>query len=107
MMVINYVPMSYNYASHDKIQKITQQVEDVKGTMINNIDLVLNRGEKLENLQQKASDLAVESNTFRRKSKSLKDKLCIQNMKLTLVIIFIILAIIAIIIISICVGGHC
>jgi hypothetical protein len=99
--------MSYNYASHDKVAQITSQVNDVKGTMMNNIDLILARGEKLESVEQKASELKDQSLTFKQGATNVKRRFWCQNMKLTLVIIFIVLAVLAILIISICANGHC
>merc|ERR1711879_613025 len=53
----------------DKIMKIQQNLEEVKGVMHKNIDEVLKRGETLDNLMAKSDDLSAVSHGFYKKAK--------------------------------------
>jgi len=80
----------------DKIRRIQAQVDDVKEVMLDNLDKILTRGEKLENIDRKTDDLRDQSNLFNRQAKKLKCALIQQNMKLTIVIVALIIFILVI-----------
>lgn len=85
----------------DKIRNVQAQVDDVKVVMLDNIDKILSRGEKLEDIDRKTDDLRIISNNFQRHTRTLKCALIQQNMKLSIIIaaiIFFILIVLAIII---------
>ena len=92
--------------SNQKILDIQEEIDQTKGIVHRNIDLVIERGENLENLQEKSENLHVQSQLFRKHAKKLKCKMLMKNIKMTILIIFIILLIILFIIITIC-GWDC
>lgn len=47
----------YNDPNTDKLRKVRQQVEDVKVVMLENIDSVLQRGDKIDTLVDKTNEL--------------------------------------------------
>ena len=55
----------YNTSGDDKISRIKDSLDSTKNIMVQNIETVLNRGEKLEVLVEKAEDLNDTSMTFR------------------------------------------
>ena len=55
----------------DPITKINQELAETKEIMVQNIDKVLARGEKIEVLMDKSKDLSNTSKTFYKKSKRL------------------------------------
>ena len=55
----------------DKILKIQQDVDETKSIMIKNLEEMLNRGEKIEDIVNKSKELSKESKTFVRESKKL------------------------------------
>lgn len=86
----------------DKINMLKQKVDDVKDTMIENIELVIKRGDDLDDIASKAQMLTDGSYDFHRSSKSLKNRMLFKyiiGFLLFLVIILIIITIIIIIII--------
>jgi len=83
-----------NDRNADKITKIKGEVEDAKAIMVQNIDKVLERGERIEVLVSKTEDLNVQATSFKKKSTTLKKKMWWQNCRLTLVIIIITLALV-------------
>lgn len=44
-------------ASNDALSTLQSQVEEVKGVMVKNIESVLERGERLDDLMDKTTDL--------------------------------------------------
>lgn len=64
-----------------KIQSIQEKVEDVKLQMVANVEQTMKREEKLHLLMDKTESLAEQSNRFREGARTLKKKLCTQNVK--------------------------
>ena len=58
--------------SQDKITNIQDEVEQVKGIMVANIDVIMERGEKLDLLIDKTENLSANSVTFRTTSRNLQ-----------------------------------
>lgn len=74
----------------DNINKVKNQIDEVKGIMINNIDKVLERGDQLDQLVVRTEELTNVSQDFRVKAKKLKNTMWWKNVKLLLILIFII-----------------
>ena len=55
----------------DKIMKIQKQLDETKDILRQNIEQLLNRGEKLETLAQQSADLSYQSKAFMTKSEQL------------------------------------
>jgi len=84
-----------NDRNADKITKVKGEIEDAKNVMVQNIEKVLARGEKIEVLVDKTEDLNQQSQSFRKKSTQLKRKMWWKNAKLCCLLITIVAAIIA------------
>jgi len=68
----------------DKITTVQSEIDQVKDIMVANIDVIIERGEKLELLVDKTEHLATNSVTFRNTSRSLQRAIWWKNMKLTI-----------------------
>lgn len=68
VMELNYVADVTNF---DKIEKVNTQLKEVKEIMIENIEKILDRGEKLEDLLTKSQKLSETSKQFYKKAKKL------------------------------------
>ncbi|KAL5711732.1 hypothetical protein ACHQM5_013984 [Ranunculus cassubicifolius] len=90
-----------------KLAKVKAQVSEVKGVMMENIEKVLDRGEKIELLVDKTENLRDQAQDFRQQGTKLRRKMWWQNMKIKLVVLGIFIALILIIIFSICGNGKC
>ncbi|KAK7292976.1 hypothetical protein RJT34_15835 [Clitoria ternatea] len=90
-----------------KIAKVKAQVSEVKGVMMENIEKVLDRGEKIELLVDKTENLRSQAQDFRQQGTKIRRKMWFQNMKIKLIVLGIIIALILIIVLSICGGFHC
>ncbi|CAH2038912.1 unnamed protein product [Thlaspi arvense] len=90
-----------------KLAKVKAQVTEVKGVMMENIEKVLDRGEKIELLVDKTENLRSQAQDFRTQGTKMKRKMWLDNMKIKLVVFGIIVALILIIFLSICHGFKC
>ncbi|KAJ9701029.1 hypothetical protein PVL29_006398 [Vitis rotundifolia] len=90
-----------------KLAKVKAQVSEVKGVMMENIEKVLDRGEKIELLVDKTENLRSQAQDFRQQGTKMRRKMWLQNMKIKLIVLAIIIALILIIILSICHGFKC
>lgn len=90
-----------------KLAKVQAQVSQVKGVMMENIDRVIDRQEKIDGLVDKTENLRSQADGFRQGGTQLRRKLWWQNMKMKLIVLAIIIALILIIVLSVCHGFHC
>ncbi|KAL3359949.1 hypothetical protein AABB24_016450 [Solanum stoloniferum] len=91
----------------NKLAKVKAQVSEVKGVMMQNIEKVLDRGEKIELLVDKTENLRSQAQDFRQQGTKIRRKLWYENMKIKLIVLGIIIALILIIILSVCPGFKC
>jgi len=87
-----------------RVQRLRDDVEEVKGQMVQNIDKVIERGERLDDLNERTEQLNSRAGEFQTVSTRLKRKLWWQNIKLWIILIIIIVVILAVIIVAIAVG---
>ncbi|KAI3455838.1 hypothetical protein Pfo_012501 [Paulownia fortunei] len=90
-----------------KLAKVKAQVSEVKGVMMENIEKVLDRGEKIELLVDKTENLHQQAQDFRTTGTKIRRKMWLQNMKIKLIVLAIVIALILIIVLSVCKGFNC
>ncbi|KAM0028234.1 putative Longin domain, v-SNARE, coiled-coil domain-containing protein [Helianthus debilis subsp. tardiflorus] len=90
-----------------KLSKVKAQVSEVKGVMMENIEKVLDRGEKIELLVDKTESLHSQAQGFRTQGTQLRRKMWFKNMKIKLIVLAIVIALILIIFFSACHGVKC
>ncbi|CAA2982616.1 vesicle-associated membrane 722-like [Olea europaea subsp. europaea] len=90
-----------------KLSKVKAQVSEVKGVMMENIEKVLDRGEKIELLVDKTENLHHQAQNFRNTGTTLRRKMWLQNMKIKIIVLAIVVALILIIVLSVCKGFNC
>ncbi|KAI3760241.1 hypothetical protein L1987_50634 [Smallanthus sonchifolius] len=90
-----------------KLSKVKAQVSEVKGVMMENIEKVLDRGEKIELLVDKTESLHSQAQGFRTQGTQLRRKMWLKNMKIKLIVLCIIIALILLIFFSACHGVKC
>ncbi|XP_047951467.1 vesicle-associated membrane protein 721-like [Salvia hispanica] len=91
----------------NNLAKVQSQVSEVKGVMIENIEKVLDRGEKIELLVDKTEDLRSQAQDFKAKGTQLKRNMWFENMKIKLIVIGLLILIALLIWVSICHGFKC
>eukprot|EP01117_Protostelium_nocturnum_P006487 TRINITY_DN2338_c0_g1_i4.p1 TRINITY_DN2338_c0_g1~~TRINITY_DN2338_c0_g1_i4.p1 ORF type:complete len:222 (-),score=58.71 TRINITY_DN2338_c0_g1_i4:137-802(-) len=88
----------------DKLNKLKAEVDEVKNVMVDNIDKVLARGERIELLVDKTENLNQNALKFKKSSTALKRAMWWKNVKLMLAIVAVVLIIIFFIVMFSC-GG--
>lgn len=68
------------------VEALHAQVDDLKAVMGRNINIMLNRGEKLDDMVEQSEMLMDEANVFKKTSKDLKNTVWWQNQKYILLI---------------------
>jgi len=71
-----------NSPDADKLRKVQAEINEVKSTMVENIEKVIDRGEKIELLVDKAENLQDQAFKFKKQAKAVKQKYWWQNMKM-------------------------
>jgi len=94
----------YSNPNSDKINKLKGEVDEVKSVMVQNIEKVLERSERIELLVSKTENLNENAFKFKKQSTALKRSMWWKNVKLIIVIIVVLLLVIYIIVALIC-GG--
>lgn len=84
----------------DKVSDARKKIYELQVQTKENFDLVVKRGDNLGELERKSEELSLNAQDFKRKSSRLKVHFCLENIKVTLLIVFIIVAILLIIILS-------
>lgn len=87
------------YQASKKLQQTQAQVDDVVDIMRVNVDKVLERDQKLSELDDRADALQAGASQFEATSGKLKNKMWWKNMKMWIILISIILVIIIIIVV--------
>ena len=80
-----------------KIDKVQNQVNDLSEMTQNLVSIAIDRHDKIENLESSTKRLSEHSLEFERKSTKLKWYVKLKNIKMTLLIFFVILIIVAIV----------
>eukprot|EP01121_Diplochlamys_sp_Union-15-3_P000554 TRINITY_DN10488_c0_g1_i1.p1 TRINITY_DN10488_c0_g1~~TRINITY_DN10488_c0_g1_i1.p1 ORF type:complete len:283 (+),score=51.30 TRINITY_DN10488_c0_g1_i1:41-850(+) len=93
-----------NDANADRIKKVHHTLGEVKSIMVQNIEKVLERGEKIELLVDKTENLNKDAHTFKQKSVQLKRAMWWKNIKLMVILVIIVLVVIYVIIAIACKG---
>ncbi|KAF3575439.1 hypothetical protein DY000_02029794, partial [Brassica cretica] len=71
----------------NKLSKVKAQVTEVKGVMMENIEKVLDRGEKIELLVDKTENLRSQAQDFRTQGTKIRRKMWWENMKIKLIVL--------------------
>ncbi|XP_047448127.1 vesicle-associated membrane protein 8 isoform X4 [Mugil cephalus] len=82
----------------DKVQTLKDQVDGVKSIMTENVDRILARGERLDDLMDKSEGLKEGAQHFKQTSQKVARSYWWKNVKLVVVIIVVVVIIILIIV---------
>ncbi|CAN7938422.1 unnamed protein product [Ixodes hexagonus] len=82
----------------DQISVLNRQVEDVKGIMAQNIEKVVERGDRLDSLLEKTQDLEQAGTAFRTGAKKVNRHMCLRNARMMVIIGVILMGVVTLII---------
>jgi vesicle-associated membrane protein 72 len=103
--------MEYCESHPDEVSKVVavqKKVDEVKGIMVENIERVLERGEKIELLVDKTDNLRFQADKFHKTGRALRTRMWWQNFKMQIIVVIIVILIAVIIFASVCFsGGNC
>jgi len=83
LVIANEMKRANTKEAPDKISTLQDEVNHVKDIMVANIDVIMERGEKLDLLLDKTENLSANSVTFRTTSRNLQRAMWWKNIKLT------------------------
>ena len=75
---------------NDKVNKIRTEIDQVKDVMIENIDKIIERGEKIDTLVDKAGGLEQQSSQFKSNATTLKRKMLWKKILLIIVVVLVV-----------------
>ncbi|ERN16570.1 hypothetical protein AMTRI_Chr11g96560 [Amborella trichopoda] len=90
-----------------KLSKLKAQITEVKGIMIDNIEKVLDRGERIELLVDKTEGLQFQADNFQRQGRQLRRKMWLQNLRLKIMVTIAVLVFVLIVWLITCRGFKC
>ncbi|XP_076812064.1 vesicle-associated membrane protein 4-like [Clavelina lepadiformis] len=85
----------------DKVKRVQNQVNEVVGVMQTNIGKVMDRGERLEDLQDKSESLADSATNFNIRATKLRKQMWWKSFRMKVFLVIVILFIILIIVLSV------
>jgi len=74
----------------DTIGRVRKEISEVKNIMVENIELVLERGEKIDLLVDKTDSLQDETFRFRRQARRIKQEMWWRSMRMTILLIIVV-----------------
>ncbi|XP_041366601.1 vesicle-associated membrane protein 3-like [Gigantopelta aegis] len=83
------------------LERLDSEVSEVTSLLRNNVEKIIERGEKIDSLQDRSEDLEAGSVQFRKSATNIKKKMCWQNCRLMCIIGVIVFVVVAVIIIVI------
>ncbi|KAF9559998.1 Vesicle-associated membrane protein [Mortierella alpina] len=75
----------------DRIKQVKGEIEQVKDVMVQNIERVLERGERIELLVDKTDNLNQQAFAFKRRSTALKRTMWWKNVKLMVILVLVVI----------------
>lgn len=82
----------------NNLDRLQSDVSEVTHLLKENVEKVVQRGDKIDDLQTRSEELQIGATHFNRRANQVRRKMCWQNCKMTLIIAFVVFIIIAVII---------
>ncbi|TKR82642.1 hypothetical protein L596_016333 [Steinernema carpocapsae] len=71
----------------NRVQDLQRQVNEVKTVMSNNVERILERGERLDNLDNRTEALSQSAESFKTSARRVQRHMCKKNLKWTIICI--------------------
>jgi len=91
----------YSSQVTDQLSTLQSQVEEVKDVMTQNIERVLERGQRLEDLMDKTNELEASASTFQKTARRVQRHMCWRNTRMTIILIVVSILVVGILILII------
>ncbi|KAK0405626.1 hypothetical protein QR680_018095 [Steinernema hermaphroditum] len=76
-----------NVQQPNRMAELQRQVNDVKTVMSTNVERILERGERLENLDHRTEQLSQSAESFKTSARRVQRHMCRKNLKWTIICI--------------------
>jgi len=106
-LVHHYNVNREDLATDKRVLQLSSQVDDLKNVVGKNIGLILQRGESIGQLASKSEQMEADASVFKKRSTTLKRKMCMENLKTNAMLILVAVALIVFLALAICGGGKC
>ncbi|XP_078437953.1 vesicle-associated membrane protein 711-like [Wolffia australiana] len=93
-----------NDPNADRVNRLRGEMNQVRNVMIENIDKVLERGDRLEFLVDKTKDMQASTHRFRKQARRLRSSVWWRNIKLMILLILLLLVVIYVLVALACHG---
>eukprot|EP00879_Flechtneria_rotunda_P001878 GHRR01002049.1.p1 GENE.GHRR01002049.1~~GHRR01002049.1.p1 ORF type:complete len:165 (+),score=49.97 GHRR01002049.1:623-1117(+) len=88
-----------------KMANVQRKVDEVKGIMMQNVEQVLVRGERLDVLVDRTDDLRDQAQKFQRQGTQLRKKMWWQNFRMQIIVVGVVLLLIVVVFLLACFTG--
>eukprot|EP00877_Chromochloris_zofingiensis_P007989 jgi/Chrzof1/3443/Cz12g25180.t1 len=88
-----------------KVAAVQKKVDEVKNIMVENIEKVLERGERIELLVDKTDDLRFQAEKFQKSGRQLRNKMWWANLKMKIIVVLVVLLAAVVIFLLACFAG--
>lgn len=85
---------SLNGTNDNKISNVQAEIDKTKGVIQDNIELIIERGEKIDNLEDKSQNLVDNASMFQKKAKRVRRKYWCMNLRNTAILVLVCLIVI-------------
>ncbi|KAL8565358.1 hypothetical protein ACOMHN_029053 [Nucella lapillus] len=86
-------------ARTDHLDRLESDVSEVTHLLKDNVEKVVERGERIDDLQSRSEELQAGSHNFNRRAGHVRRRMCWQNCRMNCIIAFIVFVIIAVIVV--------
>lgn len=76
---VNNVRIDIDNKPQDKVSQVTDKVNEIQSVLKSNLELAIDRGDKLSEMDEKAEQLMMDSNQFANKSRNVRKMMCKRN----------------------------
>mmetsp|Transcript_22882 Transcript_22882/g.20112 ORF Transcript_22882/g.20112 Transcript_22882/m.20112 type:complete len:98 (+) Transcript_22882:112-405(+) len=83
--------------TNDKIAEVQAEVDKAKDTVHQSINLVIDRGDKMEDIEKKSREMQEQASLFNNNARKTRRHFCLQKWKMFALIAFIIVLLILVI----------
>nr|KAG5692675.1 hypothetical protein BaRGS_028475 [Batillaria attramentaria] len=77
---------NFSKGGKDSVSRLQSQVDEVKDVMTQNIEKVMERGDRLDDLMDKTEELEASAANFQRTSRKIRKRYWWKNKKMTLIL---------------------
>ncbi|CCD74113.2 V-SNARE coiled-coil homology domain-containing protein [Caenorhabditis elegans] len=88
-------------AQQQRMIDIRRQVDDVRQVMADNVERIMERGERLENMENRTEALRTSATSFKSTARRVQRHFCQKNLKWTLILLLVVTIIVAAIVLTI------